>query len=94
MTVQKDTFKTIVKPSPEVLFKDRGSKFIGYAFPVTSEEEIKEHLRQLKKSITTHAIGAMPGNLANNTKNTALMMTESPLTVQVCPFTVNYNPLM
>lgn len=49
MTVQKDTFKTITKPSPEVLFKDRGSKFIGYAFPVTSEEEIKEHLRQLKK---------------------------------------------
>lgn len=49
MTVQKDTFKTIAKPSPEVLFKDRGSKFIGYAFPVTSEEEIKEHLRQLKK---------------------------------------------
>lgn len=49
MTFQKDTFKTIAKPSPEVLFKDRGSKFIGYAFPVTSEEEIKEHLRQLKK---------------------------------------------
>ncbi len=49
MTVQKDTFKTIAKPSPEVLFKDSGSKFIGYAFPVTSEEEIKEHLRQLKK---------------------------------------------
>lgn len=49
MTVQKNTYKTIAKPSPEVLFKDRGSKFIGYAFPVTSEEEIKEHLRQLKK---------------------------------------------
>ena len=49
MTVQKDTYKTITKPSPEVLFKDRGSKFIGYAFPVTSEEEIKEHLERLKK---------------------------------------------
>jgi len=49
MTVQKDTYKTITKPSPIVLFKDRGSKFIGYAFPVTSEEEIKEHLEQLKK---------------------------------------------
>jgi len=49
MTIQKDTYKTISKPSPEVLFKDRGSKFIGYAFPVTSEEEIKEHLRQLRK---------------------------------------------
>jgi uncharacterized YigZ family protein len=49
MTVQKDTYKTIMKPSPEVLFKDRGSKFIGYAIPVTSEEEIKEHLERLKK---------------------------------------------
>ncbi len=49
MTVQKDTYKTISKPSPEVLFKDRGSKFIGYAYPVTSEEEIKEHLEQLRK---------------------------------------------
>jgi uncharacterized YigZ family protein len=49
MTVQKDTYKTIMKPSPEVLFKDRGSKFIGYAIPVTSEEEIKEHLGQLRK---------------------------------------------
>jgi len=49
MTIQKDTYKTISNPSPEVLFKDRGSKFIGYAFPVTSEEEIKEHLEELKK---------------------------------------------
>jgi uncharacterized YigZ family protein len=49
MTIQKDTYKTIRKPSPEVLFKDRGSKFIGYAFPVTSEEEIEDHLGQLRK---------------------------------------------
>jgi uncharacterized YigZ family protein len=49
MSIQKDTYKTITEPSPEVLFKDRGSKFIGYAFPVTSEEEIKEYLEQLRK---------------------------------------------
>ncbi len=46
----KDTYKTITKPSEEVLFKDRGSKFYGYAFPVTSEEEIKSHIESLKKS--------------------------------------------
>nr|MBX2827880.1 YigZ family protein [Flavobacteriaceae bacterium] len=45
----KDTYKTITKPSPEALFKDRGSKFFGYAFPVRNEEEIKDHLEQLKK---------------------------------------------
>ncbi|MEZ4874555.1 MAG: YigZ family protein [Flavobacteriaceae bacterium] len=47
--MEQDTYKTIVKASQEVLFKDRGSKFLGYAFPVTSEETIKEHLETLKK---------------------------------------------
>ncbi len=45
----KDTYKTIVKPSEEVLFKDKNSKFFGYAFPVISEEEVKVHLEDLKK---------------------------------------------
>jgi len=47
--MEKDTYKTIKKPSPEVLFKDRGSKFFGYAFPVTTEDETKEHIDALKK---------------------------------------------
>ncbi|MCB0451221.1 MAG: YigZ family protein, partial [Confluentibacter sp.] len=49
MTEQKDTYKTITIPSEEVLFKDKNSKFFGYAFPVSQEEEIKMHLEQLKK---------------------------------------------
>lgn len=49
MLETKDTYKTITKSSPETLFKDRGSKFFGYAFPVSNEDEIKEHLDQLKK---------------------------------------------
>lgn len=44
----EDTFKTIEKPS-EGLFKDKGSRFISYAFPVNSEEEIKELLQSIKK---------------------------------------------
>lgn len=45
----KDTYKTITKPSDEVLFKDKNSKFFGYAFPVTNETDIKNHIESLKK---------------------------------------------
>ncbi|WP_394421108.1 IMPACT family protein [Tenacibaculum mesophilum] len=45
----KDTYKTITKPSEETLFKDRNSKFFGYAFPVFTEEDIKERLEELRK---------------------------------------------
>ncbi|WP_299104597.1 YigZ family protein [uncultured Tenacibaculum sp.] len=49
MSEIKDTYKTITKPSEETLFKDRNSKFFGYAFPVNSEEDIKERLEELRK---------------------------------------------
>ena len=44
-----DVYKTIAGPSEETLFKDRNSKFFGYAFPVKSETDIKEALEGLKK---------------------------------------------
>jgi len=49
LEIEKDTYKTILKPSKEVLFKEKGSKFFGYAFPVTSEDDVKERLEELKK---------------------------------------------
>jgi len=45
----EDTYKTITQPSEEVLFKEKNSKFFGYAFPVQSEEEVKTILEQIKK---------------------------------------------
>jgi uncharacterized YigZ family protein len=45
----KDTYKTIASSTSEVLFKEKNSKFYGYAFPVSSQEEIKIHLECLKK---------------------------------------------
>lgn len=45
----KDTYRTISKPSSQILFKDRNSKFYAYAFPVTEEDQIKIHLKNLKK---------------------------------------------
>ncbi|MGC9354952.1 MAG: IMPACT family protein, partial [Mariniphaga sp.] len=44
----KDSYKTI-KEKSKGLFKDRGSKFLSYAFPVETEDEIKEILNQVKK---------------------------------------------
>ena len=45
----KDTYRTISSPSTEILFKDRNSKFFGYAYPISRENDIKEHIEQLKK---------------------------------------------
>lgn len=47
--LENDTYKTIALPSEEVLFKEKNSKFFGYAFPVTTEEEVKEILEKLRK---------------------------------------------
>lgn len=47
--MEKDLYKTITKSAQGELFKDRNSKFYGFAFPVTSEEQVKQHLEDLKK---------------------------------------------
>lgn len=44
-----DTYKTIEKPTDEILFKEKNSKFFGYAFPVSTEDEVKSLLEQVKK---------------------------------------------
>lgn len=49
MSTEKDTYKTITAPSPEVLYKEKGSKFLGYAYPVWNEDQIKEHIETLRK---------------------------------------------
>ena len=47
--MENDSYKTIIKPSEETLFKDRNSKFFGYAFPVLNEDDIKFFLEEVKK---------------------------------------------
>ena len=43
-----DTYKTINAPA-EGLYKEKGSKFIAYAFPVSEEQQVKEITAKLKK---------------------------------------------
>lgn len=45
----KDTYKTISIKSIGELFKDKNSKFYGYAYPVNSESDIKKCLESTKK---------------------------------------------
>ena len=45
----KDTYNTIEFPSEEALFKEKNSKFFGYAFPIQSEEEVKPLIETLRK---------------------------------------------
>ena len=45
---QKDSYKTIKNPSTGE-YKDKGSKFIAYAFEINSEQEFKNQLDKIKK---------------------------------------------
>ena len=46
---QRDTFKTISKPSEETSLKEKGSKFFGYAFPVETEEMAMACLESIRE---------------------------------------------
>ena len=43
----EDTYRTIENPT-EGIFRDRGSKFLGFAYPINNESELKEQVALLK----------------------------------------------
>ena len=43
-----DTYKSIAEPS-RGLFRDNGSRFLAFAYPVESEEQVKQIVSSLKK---------------------------------------------
>ncbi len=47
--METKTFYTTIETRGTAEFRDRGSKFIGYAFPVTSVEDFKKNLEAIKK---------------------------------------------
>ena len=46
--MHKDTYKEIKNPTTG-LYKEKGSKFIAYSYPIYSKEEIKERIEEVKK---------------------------------------------
>ena len=45
---RNDTFKSISGPA-EGLYKEKGSKFLAFAYPVVSEEEVRAALEKIRK---------------------------------------------
>ena len=48
-----DTYKTIEFEAEPILFKEKNSKFFGYAFPIENEDDVKAHLEILRKKHPT-----------------------------------------
>ena len=46
-----DRYRTISEPI-EGIFRDKGSKFIAYAYPIRNEEQVKEYISALKSEHT------------------------------------------
>jgi len=44
-----DTYLTVDLAKGDILYKEKGSKFIGYVFPISNENEVKVHIGELKK---------------------------------------------
>ncbi len=51
--MENDTFRTITKATETVLFKEKKSKFFGYAFPIQNENEVKALVDGIKKNHPT-----------------------------------------
>ena len=45
-----DLYRTLKRPSDEQVYKEKGSKFLGYAFPIESVAQVDTHIQQLKKA--------------------------------------------
>ncbi len=48
-----DVYRTVAEISPEILHKDKKSKFYAAVHPITSEEEVKPIVEELKKKYHT-----------------------------------------
>ncbi len=48
MSNAEDTYKTIAAPA-QGIYKEKGSKFLAYVYPIGTEDEVKEHVQKLKK---------------------------------------------
>lgn len=46
--MEASSYKTILKPTGEVCYKDRNSKFFGRAFPLQGEAEVNHFLDEIK----------------------------------------------
>jgi uncharacterized YigZ family protein len=51
--MEEDVYKTVEQPSPEVLYKDKKSKFFASVYPIASEDDVKPIVEALRKKYHT-----------------------------------------
>lgn len=49
MKTKTDVYKTIIKPTENILYKEKNSKFYGFAYHITSKLEAKKILNNIQK---------------------------------------------
>ena len=49
--MKTDSYKTITKPVEGLLYKDRKSKFYGYAYPIHKVEDVKPVVAAAAKTV-------------------------------------------
>ena len=74
----EDTYHMPTNTS-EGLYKEKGSKFIAYAFPVFSEEDVKERLKEVRKKNTQQdTIAMLTPYIQINQLGVPMMMASLP----------------
>jgi len=53
MEKKEDVYRTVTKTSPEILYKDRKSKFYAQVHPIASEDDVKPIVEELRKKYHT-----------------------------------------
>ena len=53
MEKKDDVYRTVTKTSPEILYKDRKSKFYAEVHPIASEDDVKPIVEELRKKYHT-----------------------------------------
>lgn len=53
MEKKEDAYRTVTKTSPEILYKDRKSKFYAQVHPIASEDDVKPIVKELRKKYHT-----------------------------------------
>ena len=88
----EDTYNMINRPTTGE-FKDRGSKFLAFAFPVLNETEIKEHLQYLRKKhydarhyVYSYILGVDKSNWRANDDGEPLGSSGKPIHGQLLSF--------
>ena len=85
-------FQTIDRASNPVLYKDKGSKFFAYAFPIINESDVKRFITILKEKHKTAGHFCYAYRFGASGLYLSCRMMANQKTVRACPFWDSCKP--